>query len=267
MCQQLPSNKQQRRGLSVVELLVSIAILAMISLAIGMLSSTVYDAHAYNMGNGEIAQHARAVFTKIDSNLKTCTFNTTFPGWLIIPATNAASDYPDTLVIWKPLTAASNPTDLPTRQEIIVYCPNPAQPNELWEMTDRTGPNTTVPATTDLAGWRGVITSMAASPSATKTVFTPLLRTALDATNSLTRGVIRFRADMAPSQTEFSQYAANTLTWNSMNWPLGIYGNNHGVVCRSCYIELQTMPRGLGNSTQLTVPFFWSTSISREVTR
>ena len=276
MFPQLPLKKPlrsrfARSGLSLVELLMSVAVLAMIAGVIGGLAVTAQSANEYSKGNGTAIQHARVVFDRIDRTIRNSTFNETFPSFKVVSWTLGTENFPDTLVVWLPIGNAMNPTGLPQRNELVVYQWNPTSPGELIELTDRAGPTTSVPAMSDDAGWRTLLTNLASSASATHVSLTTLLRVAEPPTYApgtlSKRGVIRFREQMAPTAQEIANYRASSGSWSSLSWPLGLYGQTYGVVNRVCYIEMHLVPATESSTSSEVIPFFWSSSINRELAR
>jgi hypothetical protein len=251
-----------------VELMIGITVLTMIASAIGTLAMLIQDTNTLNRGNTAALQHARVVFDRLDRTLQGCQFNFQFPGCIVVNWTVGTNSYPDTLVVWSPQGAPADPTGLPRRHELIVYTPGKDNPSILEEVTDRTGPTTTVPASSDQAGWRTMVTNMINSPTAKRIPLTSLLRTGVPLGGTgQSHGMVRFRTALAPTETDLAYYNANNMAWGNMSWPLNTYGQEYGVAQRVCFVELQLVPQGEVSSSGNAIPFFWSVSVQRTVKR
>jgi prepilin-type N-terminal cleavage/methylation domain-containing protein len=263
----------RRRGLTLAELLVATTIMLMIATAVGTLASAVHSTNDFCRGYTVAAQHARVALSRIERNIQTATANEQFPGCLVLTEQAGPDALPTTLVVWSPTTAAANPMGLPLISEIVVFAPDPAHPNNLLEIRSPTEMST-VPATSDIAGWQTLTNRLRTSAAVSKVVLTDRLRTAPitgDYSDSLLptdlRGMVRFRRILAPTEAEFSQYRGGTKTWQSLAWPLDSYRSTSGTRVIACQTELQIVTGTMATAASTAVPFYGSSSITCELTR
>ena len=124
----------------------------------------------------------------------------------------------------------------------MVYCPNPAAPNQLVEMT-APGDTRTVPAASDQTGWQNALAAMRTSATTQTVVLTSLLRTcATDGSGQNLRGDARFETRSRPSDTDWANYQAGSVTWMNLPWVQGIYGAQAGLRQVWVRMELQLTP-------------------------
>lgn len=250
-----------RRGLSLAELMISIAIMAMLSGVLATMALGVQSANEYTRGQSTAAQHARVVLQRIDRTLQNATFSESFPGFAVVSWTEGSESFPDTLVVWKPSGTAVDPSGVPRANELVIYRPDPTTPSQLLEITNPYELPTVTYAANNTSSWRTLVTTLVGRSNAQKVVLTDLMRTALG--SSTRRGVVRFRSVSAPTETEISNYRAASANWSSLNWPLDRYGMRN----QTCYTELQLVPDNDASDGALVLPFFWSTSLSKTVTK
>jgi len=258
-----PLSRTLRRGFTLPELLCAVAILSILALAMGTLSFGVSNANDHSRGQNEAAQHARVVLDRIRRNVLAAKASESFPGCMVASTTVGAYSYPDRLLIWKSDGIAAGATELPKRQDLIVYTFNPSKPTEIWEVTNT---DTTTLTGTSNAYLNSVVDAILAG-SSTKTVISDRLDIAVTGNNTgvrlaelisdnTSRGLLRFRILMAPSATQWAEYKAATRTWNNIDWPLDQYYSDTGIRRVSLLTELQMMADD--SSEKPPVPFFGS---------
>jgi prepilin-type N-terminal cleavage/methylation domain-containing protein len=265
---------RRRRGLTLAELLVASTIMLMIATAIGTLTATVHSTNDFCRGYVVSAQHARVALSRIERSLTGAVANEQFPGCIVVTEQAGSQTLPTTLVVWSPPTGvAANPTGLPLISEIVVYGPDPARPNKLLEVRSPTEA-TTVPAASDMTGWRTLTDRLKSSQTTNKVMLTDRLRTAPvtgDYSDSLLpadlHGAVRFRRWMAPSDQEWSQYRAGTKTWQSLAWPLDSFRSTSGTRAVACQTELQMAPGSMATAAATAIPFYGSAAINYELPR
>ncbi len=244
----------------------------MMAAAMGALAQTVKIASTYSQGVATTTQHARVSLGRIQQNVSGATANQNFPGAVVFYDTVGGQSLPDTLVVWNPIGTAANPTGLPLYCELIVYCPNPAAPNQLLEVTS---PNDTrtVPAITDTTDWATNLAAMKTSTSSTQKLLTDLMRssspapTAASSATSLA-GCVRFATVLHPTATDWTSYQAGTLAWTNMSWAQGICGSTTGLAQCWVRIELQMLPGYTAVSdptAQQVIPFLGSATFNYQV--
>jgi hypothetical protein len=262
-----------RRGLSLTELLVASTIMVLIATGMASLATTVHSTNGYSHGRIVAAQHARVALDRIEHALEHAAASEQFPVCLVVSEQAGSQELPQTLVVWSPDGAAANPTGLPLISELVLFAPDPAQPAHLVEFRAPSNLGT-VPAASDVAGWRTLTDSIKASLTSEKIVITDCLRTAPLSgpwTQSLTatelRGVVRFRRLVAPSEQEWSQYKAGTRTWPNLSWPLDSFRQTTGTRAVACQTELQIVTGNMAAASSTAVPFFGSVLRTYELTR
>jgi prepilin-type N-terminal cleavage/methylation domain-containing protein len=272
-CRENPAKPQAafRRGLTLIEMVIAIAILAMVVAALGTVANAVHGTFEYTEGRGLATQHARVVLDRIVATARGATANAQFPGFIVVSDTVGSYQYPETLVVWRPTGSPANPAGLPQFNELVIYCPSPASPNQLLEIT-LPGNTATVPAVSDQASWSSQIASIKKNLPSTAVVLTDLVRSCpLSASSSNWRGAVRFQARLLPSDAAWSQYQAGTLTWKQLAWAQGICGSTTGLRQVWLRMEIQFMPGagilGENVAAQKPIAYFGSTAFYYEMNR
>ncbi|MEX1224105.1 MAG: hypothetical protein WEA31_06105 [Pirellulales bacterium] len=248
----------------------AMAVTGVIALALGSLASAVHSSNEYVQNQATVTQHARVVLERIKRHVETAHASREFPGFLIVPTTSGSYTFPDTLAVWQPLGEPVDAEGLPRVSELIVYTPNPASPNELWEITDRSN-HAVVPSLGSTSAWRTMIASLAASNTASVVELTDLVRRSkVNASDTRPRSTIRFEGQQSPSDVQLAAYEAGTADWEDMGWPQSLYGNRAGLRQSWCRIELQLMPPGRRaadgrDSADIATPFFSSAALYYDV--
>lgn len=258
-------NRNNRRGLSLTELLASMLILTLIAGSLGAVASAVRSSNSYCTGHTHAAQHARVALVRLETNLAQATSNENFPGCRVFTTTVSGSTFPDTLVIWKPTTTAVAPTGLPRVNELLLYTYNPSAANELLEIRDATN-TATAPVWTASSSWTTLVATLKSSNTATRTVVTNRLYTAVPTSNSSARGAIRFLIISGPTDAQVTAYRAGTLAWDDLDWPLDRYGSTSGTRTIVCQTEL-LINASDGVATGQILPFFGSSSFSYQMAK
>jgi len=260
----------KRKGLTLPELIISIAIMVMIAGAMAVLSNGVQSVAEHTQGLDLASQHGRIAMGRIDNNLRKAFANESFPGFFVLSTTSGSYTFPDTLFIWRPDVAAANPTGLPMVRELVVYTPDSTSPNNLLEITWPTS-SATCPATSDATSWSTLANNFRTANGPVRTVLTNMLRSnPVSANSSTIKGAIRFRVMMQPNATDWAAYRAGTLSWNNLDWPQDLRGSTTGTRIVACQTEMQLLPTtgDLNNSTGLGIlPMFSSSSISYSLNR
>lgn len=254
-----------RKGLTLPELIISIAIMVMIAGAMAVLSSGVQSVAEHTQGLDLASQHGRIAMGRIDNNLRKAFANESFPGYFVLSTTSGSYTFPDTLFIWRPDVAAANPTGLPLVRELVMYTPDATSPNNLLEITWPSS-SATAPATSDTTSWSTLANNFRTANGPMRTVLTNMLRSnPVTANSSTIKGAIRFRVLMQPDAAEWAAYRAGTASWSSLDWPQDLRGSTTGTRIVSCQTELQLLPTSgeVSNSAGLGIlPMFSSSSIS-----
>jgi len=252
--------------MSLAELTMSLAIMTMVAATVGTMAMAVQTASSYTRGQSLAVQHGRVTLDRIDRMLQGANVSESFPGFTVVSWSEGGSTFPDTLVIWKPATAAADPTGVPRANELVIIRPDPDNPSVLLEITNRSEPATTTYPASEAANWRTLVTTLTSRSNATKVELTSLLQTA-NVSSTAERAAVRFRYSAAPTNAELAAYRAGTATWTSLAWPQDLVKNTTGVRSIACFIELQLAPDENNSSPDNVLPFFGSTSLWKEVQR
>jgi prepilin-type N-terminal cleavage/methylation domain-containing protein len=261
--------RQRRRGLTLTELLAASVIMAMIAGSLSTLAMAVQGASGYCRGQATAAQHGRVVLQRIEQAVYAAHASEQFPGFVVFSDVVGAYDYPDTLVVWQPQGTATDPTGRPRVKELVVFCPNPQNREQLLELRWPAN-NTTVPLLTSMSSWTSLLTSIKTNATS-RVELTNRLRTASTDAYSASnpsqanqRAAIRFNVLMAPSESQWAQYKAGTRPWDELDWPLDVYSTQLGVRSIVCQSELQ-LQTGDGEGAHASLPFFGSAAITTEL--
>ncbi len=276
----------QRLGVTLLELMMALAVVAMLMVGLAGLSMTVQDSAKFNQGYVKAAQHARVVKARIIRTINTATATEDYPGAVVLEETvDTWWRFPDTLVVWSPETGnAVDATTGPLISELVVYMPNPDSPNELWELTERSNTGQALLGAAainwvtsgTLIGWKNTVASMVASPTSQKVVLTDLLRIASTSTtdnsvSNLWRGCLRFESEMNPTRSAWDDYLGGFWEWEEMSFAQDIHGSQTGLRQVWVRFEFQLQPEHssvAGDSVVMPpLPFFGSAAIYYEMHR
>ncbi|MBW3598543.1 MAG: hypothetical protein KY475_14885 [Planctomycetes bacterium] len=250
--------------MSLIEMLLASAVMAMIATAVGALAMAVNTGSQYSRGRGEAVQHARVALDRIQRACLAAHANETFPGFFTVPTLVDDDLFPDTLVVWRSANPA-DPAGLPRYSELVIFAPDPANSNRLLEIT-APGDQRTVPSPADLAAWRTEIAALISRDTTTKTQLTDLLRTA--AAGDESRGAVRFDVTLRPSDEELSDYRNGDIAWSDMPWAQSIHGGDVGLRQTWCRIELQLVTSQEARAdAETALTFFGSAAIYYGLTK
>jgi hypothetical protein len=253
--------------MTLVELLAVSAILLMMAGTLGSLSMAVQNTSQFQFRRGLALQHAQVLLVRLQRQIQEATASQSFPGFAVFPTRVGTHDFPDTIVVWHPAagSTAVDPDGMPRMNELVVYCPNPAAPQELFEITNPSDTRV-APDVADAAAWRSELDNLLVSNSARRIVLTDLLRVASVRNGAMAelgrRGVVRFERARRPSEAEWQQFIGGTRAWNDISWVQGIYSSSVGLCQSHCRIELQLRPGDTeDNDRDLAIPFFGSAAV------
>jgi prepilin-type N-terminal cleavage/methylation domain-containing protein len=254
-----------RRGLTLIELTFAVLIMAIVMAALAAASHAVQLANEYSQGYGTTTQHARVALDRIDRAVTEAYGTVKYPGVWVTEETEGSWTFPDTVAIWHPSGSPANSAGPPLVQELMIFCPDPAAPNDLIQFT-APGDTRPVPAT-DPVALKSMLDSLKTSTTVNKVILTDLLRVALVSSGSTSgtpdqRAAVRFVVNLTPSATDWANYKAGTVAWSNLPWPLGIYGSNKGMRQVWLRSEIQLVPGVtwiIGNSAgESAIPFLGS---------
>ena len=261
---------RSRRGLTFVELVVAMTLMVMLVGMLETLAQGVHDAFEYNEGHGMATQHGRVVLDRITRTVGQAIANEQFPGFIVLTERVGSLQFPDTLVVWHPTGNPVDASGLPRYNELVIYCPSASNPNQLLEITVP-GDTRVVPAVSNQTSWATEMAAIKKSKSATTVVLTDLVRSCpvADSTDAARRGAVRFQVRLRPSDAEWTQYKAGTLSWMSLQWVQDLRGSQTGLRQSWLRMEVQLMPGPgiLGENTaiQQPIPFFGSAALYYEM--
>jgi prepilin-type N-terminal cleavage/methylation domain-containing protein len=261
---------RRRRGLTLLELLIAISIMVLVVAALGGLARAVQLGSAYGEGRGTATQHARVVIERITRSVQEATANELFPGFLVVAEEEGGYRFPDTLVVWRPSTAAADPDGLPRFNELVIFSPHPKAAGQLMEITVP-GDTRQVPPVDQPAAWTAAIAAVKSSLQAESVPLTSLCRVCSPPAPSLSRGraAVRFESRLRPSAEDWNAYQAGTLPWDDLAWVQGLRGSRAGVRQAWLRMELQLMPgeQAVADDPvgQQAIPFFGSTALYYEL--
>ena len=246
-----------RRGFTIVELLMSMAILGMVVVAVGVLSQSVFQANEHTRAVGAATQHARVAMQRISQTVTSAYAAATEPGVAVIENLVGGESLPDTAVIWAPTGDPQNPDGPPLVGELVFYTPNPSNPMELWELTD---PDNTTPQSlttiNSLAG-RNLLATLTASPTTTKRTVMKRLQTIQLGGDDV--ALLRFSTRMMPTASEWTQLVAGSVAWENAAWPQSMYADDWGMrsVCLQMEMWTSIAPQSDPNAApeEHSVPF------------
>ena len=253
------TDARKRAGLTLLELVLAVAILTMSVVALGAMARAVQISNEYGEGYGTATQVARVALSRITQAVNDAYGVDSLPGAWALETTGTTGAYPDTLVIWRPDGAPVNPAGPPLARELVIFCPDPNDPNEFLEIKVPSD-NTPVPSPTSIPAFQAFVNGLKASGSAQKVVLTDLLRTANG------RGAVRFVVTLNPSAAQWTSFRNATASFSSLPWPQSILGPNAGLRQVWVRTELQMVPFGqwlvTNPSAQEVVPYFGSATFS-----
>ena len=261
--------------MTLVELLIAMTIMVMVVGAMGTLARGVQQGFEYTEGHAAATQHARVSLQRMETAVREATANEQFPGMIVISESAGPWQFPNTLVVWHPDGSPADPDGLPRFDELVVYCCDPAAPNELVELTFPFDART-VPPVADRARWALEIGALKKKPNREAVTLTDLVRTcAIDDGSGVTRqGAVRFVSRLRPSQQQWDEYVASDRDWDDWNelpWVQGIFGSKTGLRQAWVRIELQLMPGKAvvenDSSGQRAIPFPGSAALYHEMRR
>jgi hypothetical protein len=256
-----------RRGLTLVELMLSVTILSFTVAALGMMSRAVEISSEYNQGYGTATQHARVTFDRLDRATNQAYSNSSWPGVWVTEDTAGTYNFPDTLVVWRPSGTPTNPQGAPVVSELVLFCPNPSATNQLLEIT-LPGDSRTLPSPSNTATFKSFIDGLKTASGANTVLLTNLIHTATVSGFAQPRAAVRFVVTLSPTDAQMATYPS--VQWENLPWPQGICSPTMGLRQVWVRTELQLMPGGTWTVTntagEQAVPYFGSSAFCYAVT-
>ena len=125
---------RKRRGMTLLELLVSMSVMLLVVGTLAGLAKGVQLSFEHGEAYGTVTQHARVALERIARTANEARANRQFPGFLVVAETEGSWRFPETLVVWRK-TAPPAAADVPKVSELVLYCPDRGFPNILLEIT------------------------------------------------------------------------------------------------------------------------------------
>ena len=258
--------KSVRRGLTIIELLFAVLIMAIVAASLQAMIGSVEIANDYSQGYGTATQHARVAFSRIEAAIHSAYGKSIYPGVWVTQDTDGQWTYPNTLIVWQPSGTPANPAGPPLVRELVIFCPDPNQPNDLVQLT--VPGNATAVPTTNLSAFTTLINSLKTSTTANKIVLTNLLQvtSVSGSAGTVARPALRFVATLTPSAASWNSYLSGATTWGNLPWAQGMCSAAEGrreVWLRS---EIQLVPgvawTGENSAAGTPLPFLGSACFS-----
>lgn len=262
-----------RRGMTLVELLLASAIMAIVAGTLTLLALAVNNTAVYTQGRGETTQHARVIHERLTRLIQEAYAAENHPGAAVLVTHVGTWRFPDMLLVWRPNGAPQNANGPPLIREIVIVTPDPDQPNRLLEVTAPLD-SRTIPLDSSLqsAAWQAELLALVRSTNSKRTVLTDLLRVASATTDGTIssgsaqqRGAIRFELELRPTAAEWSQYRAGSKAWSALAWPQTQFGWKTGLRHVWLRWELQFAPQDHVNSAP--IPHFGSATLTYQLNR
>ncbi len=263
---------RRRAGFSMIELMMAMVVMVVVGGALAGLASAVWTGNDFSQGLARATQHGRVANERITRMVNTSASAEDHPGFVVIDTFQDGHRFPDTLVVWHPGGLPANPQGPPLVRELVIYCPDPADPRQLVEIT-APGDSRAAPfPDLNTPAWAPFVEGIKTDPGSEKVVLTNLLRVAAAGGGGKSlRGAVRFERRVLPSLAQWSDYRSGGVAWNSIAWPQGIYGSQRGLRQAWLRIELQIMPKqtvdGESSSGSQVIPFFGSASLYYELSK
>lgn len=264
----------RRRGLTLVELLLASAIMAIMAATLALLAAAATNTASYAQGRGETTQHARVIQERLARLIQEAYATENHPGVAVLETYVGTWRFPDMLLVWHPDGTPQNPNGPPLIREIVCISPDPDQPNRLLEviapLDTRTIP---LDSTLNSAAWRTELLALVRSPNAKRTVLTELLRVAVATADGAVvseaagqrRGVVRFARELRPTESEWAQFRAGSKAWHTLAWPQTQYGWQTG--SRHVWVRWELQLATQNRDTSVAVPYFGSAVLAYQLNR
>ena len=249
-------------------------IMTMIVGTLGAMAKAVYVSSEYGQGHAATSQHARVSMDRIGRAVRGAYASELYPGLGVIDQQVNTWRFADTLLVWRPRVTPSTPTGEPYNaagpprfNEIVIFCPDPDEPNKLIELTAADSDTRELSTATLVSD----IDALKRSNSSKKVVLSDLLHTAALDGDSEHRGAVRFEVRVTPTEQQWADFEAGTLTWTELPWAQGVYSKKTGLRQVWVRIEMQLTPAAaaaVSEKEQLPpVPYFGSAALYYEMNK
>ncbi len=265
------SRVRSRRGLTLVELTISLTITSMMSVVLLGLINAVHTAHRHSEGQETAGLQAQAALERISYMVSQAgTYkldgHQTQLGVRVVARYWSSYEMPDILVVWSGgrdggKAKQGQHSRLPVGNELVVYAPDLKDPSRFFEYAfpDWTG---SVDFQSD--SFDDDIIRALESDLAERAKLTDRVRvTSLGTTSDQDWPNVRFSTRQTPSELELTTTDPDSDAWEELHWSQGITTSTGGLVRTVVRIELQLEPRSYAISdahTSVAIPFLGSAS-------
>ena len=280
----VPSSEfRVRAGMTLAELLISMAILSMMSVVLAGMSNAVNSAWSYTKGVEETDLQAQAALERIEymvsqTGTYKLTGQSTRAGMAVVTRPVGKNQLPDVLVLWTGgrsggMAANGVQSRLPVVGELLIYTWDASTPASLIEVAfpgqtasfDFAASDLSTQVTNLLNSTTAEIIPLCTQlrVSSLSTTSTTTNRSTTSSSTMQSVGNLRFTLSQNPTDTELTSAAPQTTAWTQLNWPQGTFGNRSGMRQATLQIELQVEPDGIARAsdTVTAIPFFGSASL------
>lgn len=266
-CRQPRRLLHARHGLTLPELLIAVAIMALVAGVMSGLASAVRHNYEHCSEQGLATQHARVAIERISRAVRGAYAAENHPGCAVA----YAGAEPAALLVWRPNGSPANAAGPPLMREVVIFAVDPdnSHPNRLLEVTR---PSDGSPLPLDGSVSYASLEALIGAPGSRTVVLTDLLRLP-DSSGAamLQSGLARFVVEMRPTAGELAAYRQGNLDWDELRWPQGFYGPSSAVRQVRARVELQLAPAapltGVDATGEQTLPFLGSAAFSYQVSR
>ncbi len=127
---------RNRCGVSLVEMLVAIAVMAVLALSISTLAVAVHTSNGFAQTQAEAVQHARVAIGRIENACQAAYATPDFPGFWTISTTVGGHTFPDALIRLETSERHAGQCRRPSfARELVAYTFDANQPHRLLEIT------------------------------------------------------------------------------------------------------------------------------------
>jgi Tfp pilus assembly protein PilV len=260
------TRRRSRAGFTLAEVLVASAVCVLISGAMAVMADGIEQAASYTFAQETAHQHARVALERIQNAVNNAAATNDNPPVAVLADVSGVYTFPETLVVWR---SDTNGNDTPQANELVVFCANPSDPKQLWELSNPSDLQTV--SMSNAGALQTLVTAMKANGAAKKTVVTSLLRSCRSHDLGAPKPALRFEVIMRPSAADWTTYQASSKTaadWSNLPWAQGIVGSNCGLRQVRVNCELQVLPddrNAVAAPDSFAVPFLGSAAMYYEL--
>lgn len=225
------------RALTLIELLLAMALTAMIILGVSALAKVGEETFRTAELAVENVQTWHTCLSQIDRTVSQCYANARFPGVFVVSRTVGNLAFPEVLVVWCPPSGRpADPQGMPRIGELVFFMPSLAAPNELREFR-LPDSQVVAPDITNSQAWEAFVRDIRMASATSSVLLTDRIRCFTVGSELLS--AVRFHLQMAPPLAE---WANGNLNWESLSWPQGLFSPDSGQRRVWIHTEIQLAP-------------------------